>query len=306
MGEIDQHGRACFGGRFAGPCRCDRLIRLIRRRRGTPGDCLLPAHIAIVKSPYDQLIRSGRKTVECRITRVACPPFGCISPSQRLYIKRSSGPFVATAEAARVVMVDQLTPRDVDQLKKRYDRWICGDEAFWKKCRDGARYATLIWLRNVRAISTGPSYQPLHMRAWYVIDDPGSPPGQKAMNRAAGCPDFVVSLTGGGIRNRYVTLTAVFDDLPRELLGRLKRVGDAVPVQLMLEGGRSIDTRIIRTGRRAARFAWRGWGEWFSRQQVQPGDRLEFIRQRPRSYHVRCCPEGVARDKPSKSQCTTT
>ena len=75
-------------------------------------------HVAIVHKPYDEHILAGRKTVEARLTKTSVPPFGCIKPGDRIYFKRSSGPFFVVATAVRVWMADRLEAADIDRIHK--------------------------------------------------------------------------------------------------------------------------------------------------------------------------------------------
>ncbi len=220
-------------------------------------------HIAIVAGPYDRLILDGRKTIEARLTRTPLPPFGMVGPGDRICFKRSGGPFFASAVAARVLMVDRLTPRTIAQLRKRYDQWICGEPAYWRSKHDAA-YATLIWLRDVRPGSDHPPYKPQNMRAWYTLDIPAEP-------RRTG--PIEIELTAGAIRQHYVRLGLTADRFAAT---------DGGSIELRLTGGPTIRTEIVR-----GMFRWRGWGAWFQAHQLRPGDRLQFTRIQRRCYEVR-------------------
>ncbi|MEX2673509.1 MAG: hypothetical protein WD294_15525 [Phycisphaeraceae bacterium] len=128
-------------------------------------------HVAIVDRRYVKAILSGDKRVECRLTQTARPPFGCITPGDRLYLKQSSGPFFAEATAGAVYMADKLTPAAIDAIRDQHDEAIQGEATFWEQRRKKARHVTLIWLRNVQPIDEGPTYRKRHMVAWYVLED---------------------------------------------------------------------------------------------------------------------------------------
>ena len=153
-------------------------------------------HVAIVHKPYDEHILAGRKTVEARLTKTSVPPFGCIKPGDRIYFQRSSGPFFAVATAARVWMADRLEAADIDRIHKQFNDAIRGDRTIWSKWRRSAKYAVLVWLRDVTATIESPIYKTQNMRAWYVLDDAAKPRDRTGA--------FEVTLTGGAIRNHYV------------------------------------------------------------------------------------------------------
>lgn len=131
-------------------------------------------HVAILKPGYIDAILDGRKTIESRLTRTKQTPYGQVVTGERVYLKASGGPFMATAIAGGVMNFEGLDPAGVKQLRTQYGGPICGDEAYWKAKRD-SRSATLIELTEVRPISIGPPYKPAHMKAWYVLDEDRDP-----------------------------------------------------------------------------------------------------------------------------------
>ncbi len=218
-------------------------------------------HVAIVTSPYDQLILTGRKVIEARLTRTDRPPFGCVCPGDRIHFKRSSGPFFAEAVAARVLMVDALTPKLISQLRQQYDQWICGDPTYWQNKRH-AQFATLIWLRDVVPSTFRPNYTTQNMRAWYVLEDVADEP---ASDRT-----FVVTLTSGCLRQNYVR--------PGEAVRHFPKVGT---FNLHLADGPNVKTDIVR-----GMFRWRGWRAWFKQYELCVGDRLQFTQRTRTSFDV--------------------
>ena len=108
-------------------------------------------HLAIVKKPYLDLILSGVKTLECRLTRQRRAPYGRIATGHTILLKQSSGPVRAHAVAGRVLEVSGLTPRRIEQLRHRYNDVIMAEAAFWREKRR-SRYACLIWLGHVEPV----------------------------------------------------------------------------------------------------------------------------------------------------------
>jgi hypothetical protein len=87
-------------------------------------------HVVIVKPPYLRAILAGEKTMECRLSKTAVPPYRQVAAGERLFIKVSGGPFGATAIVGEVMHRERLTPGDVDQLRRNYDAWIKGEPAY--------------------------------------------------------------------------------------------------------------------------------------------------------------------------------
>jgi hypothetical protein len=236
---------------------------------GTHSGLIMAIHVAIVRRPYDKLLLDGRKRIEARLTKNHCPPFGCIAPGERVFLKRSAGGFFASAEVAGVLMLDQLTPGRIEQIAQRYNRLIGGTEAYWQGKRE-ARFATLIWLRQVRPDDRRPDYKPQNMRAWYTLDDAAVPAGQLA---AATGERFEVKLTAGAIRQGYVPVRSCREHLPRWAMGGRRADSHAQPIVLNLADGPVVETDIVAE---RGMFRWRGWRRWFARQKLTEQDRLRF------------------------------
>jgi len=216
-------------------------------------------HVAILKTGYIKEILAGRKTIESRLTRTMQPPHGKIEPGERLFLKASGGPFMATAVAGEVHRFEDMGPADVQRLRKRYDQAIGGDDAYWQMKRD-SRFATLVGLKEVEPIDVGPKYKVAYMKAWYVLDDALSPVG-----------DW--SITAGALRNHYACL-------PKPS-GATLQSGQVI--KLELPDGSSTETDLV-TGRR---LRWRGWGPIYQAADARAGDLLRFVAIGPRRYTVR-------------------
>lgn len=109
-------------------------------------------HLAILRKPYLDLIVIGLKRLEFRLTRVCQPPFGRAAPGEEVYLKQSSGPYRARALIEATLYV-QLGPHwPLDRLREQFQPQIQAADEFWEE-RSGARYASLIWLADVEAIT---------------------------------------------------------------------------------------------------------------------------------------------------------
>ncbi len=131
-------------------------------------------HVAILHRRPLSLALSGAKAVEARLLRARVAPFGRVSVGDRVYLKRSGGPYAAVACARRVDQLDGLTPERIEALRARWDHLVRGDEAFWRRAA-GARLATLVWLGDLRPTATGPRTPPGNRRGWLCLTDDGRP-----------------------------------------------------------------------------------------------------------------------------------
>ena len=126
-------------------------------------------HLAILKRAYLELILSGQKTIECRLTRTPKPPFGVLQTGQRIYLKQSSGPVRGLAKAGKVICRRIDGPEDLNQIRQEYGGGIMAKDDFWQS-NCGAEYCTLIFLEEVRALPEPFRISKSDMRAWVVLD----------------------------------------------------------------------------------------------------------------------------------------
>lgn len=137
-------------------------------------------HIAVIWPKFIEAFLRGEKTVECRLTRVRCPPYGKIAPRDTVYIKERSGPMRAAATASRVEMFDGLTPERVDEIRLRFSKGINASEEFWAMKRGVARWGTLIWLTDFRQAGQAPPHPPFHGRGWMCLDGSHLPVAERS------------------------------------------------------------------------------------------------------------------------------
>ena len=126
-------------------------------------------HIAILKKPYLNLVLAGSKTIECRLSRLACPPFGRIKRGERILLKESGGPVRAQARAGTVRFFENLSPPDVEKILRDYNHLILGEPDYWT-AKTSSRYATLIPLENVQPLRPYRLVKRWNMRAWIVCE----------------------------------------------------------------------------------------------------------------------------------------
>ena len=129
----------------------------------------MPAHLAILRPFYLNLILSGQKTIECRLTRTARPPFRVVKKGQRIYLKQSSGPVRALATAGKIICRRITTPKDLKAIRQKYNQWIIAKDDFWES-RNAAGYCTLIFLEDVQPLAQPFRISKNDMRAWVVLD----------------------------------------------------------------------------------------------------------------------------------------
>ena len=130
----------------------------------------MPCHTAILKRHYLNLILSGQKRIECRLTRILCPPYRQIATNETVFLKESSGPVRSEAIVKKVEFFENLSPEKINRIMSKYNDQIMAASDFWESRRH-CRYCTLIWLRNIRAIEPY-RIKRRGMQAWLVHQEP--------------------------------------------------------------------------------------------------------------------------------------
>jgi ASC-1-like (ASCH) protein len=124
-------------------------------------------HLVILKKPYLDAILAGRKTVESRFYRTNQKWLSQVGSGDKLFLKASSGPVMATATVADVKIFDNLTAPQIAEIKRQYNKKILGDEQYWQD-KMNSRFGILCRLKDVRPIT--PSFiRKADWRAWVVL-----------------------------------------------------------------------------------------------------------------------------------------
>ncbi len=140
-------------------------------------------HVAILRGVYLRAIIDGRKRVEARLSHARRAPFARVATGDRVFLKRRGGGFEAVALVERVLSVEGMSPSGVRRLQRHFGPLVHADRVFWRS-RRSCRYATLIWLTDVRPEGRGPPY-----RSWPGYSPRGgwlcAPPENRAARRSA-------------------------------------------------------------------------------------------------------------------------
>ncbi|MGA2678492.1 MAG: ASCH domain-containing protein [Sedimentisphaerales bacterium] len=124
-------------------------------------------HLAILKKQYLDAILAGRKTIESRLYQTRQKWLSQISAGDKIFLKASSGPVMATAIVDKVKYYENLTAEQILEMQKQYNRQILGDEQHWRQ-KTTSRYGVLVWLKDVQPIPHL-SIKKFDWRAWVVL-----------------------------------------------------------------------------------------------------------------------------------------
>ncbi len=246
-------------------------------------------HVAILHEQYLQAILDGRKTIEMRLTITNRVPYESVEVGERVYFKRSGGPFGGTGVVDHVMFMCDLTPRDILRIRRDYNEWIGGPPEFWAS-RRAARFCTLIWIRDVKPIRFGPRMRPHHGVAWQCLPDrddvyPRCLAEDQHLFADGGSngPAMLITVTDANIRHGHIYLREIIDRFPADAIGGNTRADAGRPLHLHLVGGRNIDTDIV-AGKKI--FRSRAWRSWFVQQGAQAGDQVCLSPRGPRDFGV--------------------
>lgn len=126
-------------------------------------------HLVILQKPYLDAILGGQKRIESRFTRTKHYAFGRVRPGDKLFLKESSGLVCATAIVAAVKNFENLTPKQIIEIKQQYNHYIIGSDEYWRN-KSNCRFGFLVWLKDVQSV--GPvRICKKDWRAWVVLTD---------------------------------------------------------------------------------------------------------------------------------------
>lgn len=126
-------------------------------------------HLVILKKPYLDAILDGRKQIESRFTKTRHHTFGRVLPGDKLFLKLSSGPVCATASVAAVKNFENLTRKQISEIRQRYNHQIMGSEDIWRSKMD-CKFGFLVWLQDVQRIRPVRIHKK-DWRAWVVLTE---------------------------------------------------------------------------------------------------------------------------------------
>lgn len=124
-------------------------------------------HLAILKKPYLDAILEGRKTIESRLYQTKQKWLSQVNAGDKIFLKVSSGPVIATAIADKVEYYENLTTGQILEMQKQYNPQILGDKQYWRE-KMNSKCGVLVWLKDVQRIPPQ-SIKKFDWRAWVIL-----------------------------------------------------------------------------------------------------------------------------------------
>lgn len=131
-------------------------------------------HLVVVRQNYLNLLLSGKKHIECRLSAVCRPPFESVSRGDVLWLKLPSREIMGVARVAECRFRSLESGSDLIAWVRRFGNGIHAEAAFYRDAVAWARYATLVWVESVVRISPM-CVTKSDQRAWVVMPGPPRP-----------------------------------------------------------------------------------------------------------------------------------
>lgn len=112
------------------------------------GTCI---HVAIMTEPYLSKVRSGKKYIESRLTKVNISPFERAAVGDIILFKRSGGAILAMASIAQAEFTHLTQQRGPETLVEKYGDGLSYEPGY-VETKENARFASLLWLSSVRDV----------------------------------------------------------------------------------------------------------------------------------------------------------
>lgn len=108
-------------------------------------------HLVILRPPYLDMILSGEKTVESRLSRRRHPAATRCHAGDWLYLKRTGGDIEGRARVERIDCYAGLTPERLRELAERWAGRVAasGPDDWYQRIRQDARHALFFTLVDV-------------------------------------------------------------------------------------------------------------------------------------------------------------
>ncbi|MBL0869188.1 MAG: hypothetical protein IBJ18_01280 [Phycisphaerales bacterium] len=125
-------------------------------------------HAAIVLERYVDLIETGQKTVESRLSVHRAVPFARVETGDVVLIKQRGGPYRLIVRVGEVWSYELLTRAGLKHLRESFGPRIAATHDYWASKRH-ARFATLIELLEPRAVNHGPELGGRARSGWVTL-----------------------------------------------------------------------------------------------------------------------------------------
>ncbi len=125
-------------------------------------------HLGIFHEKYVDLIFSGNKTIESRLSSKRIAPYHKVKSNDVVFIKPSSKPIVGYFIVKSVKYFELSSKNELLQIKQQYNARILGSDDFWEQ-KQHAKYATLMWTEKSSRLKKPLVFPKKDRRSWMVL-----------------------------------------------------------------------------------------------------------------------------------------
>jgi ASC-1-like (ASCH) protein len=123
-------------------------------------------HLAIFHAKYLKLIMKGEKKIETRFSKNRCAPYKQIKVNDIIYLKETGREVLGRCVVASVKFFE-LDNAKYFEVVEKYNSEACLDPEWIKKKKD-SKYATLIWITEVRELHQRVEFKQEGQLSWIV------------------------------------------------------------------------------------------------------------------------------------------
>lgn len=126
-------------------------------------------HLAIFNNHLADKVLSGEKTVDFRFSQVKIAPYLKIMKGDIVLIKNVGQAVSGQVEVDNVLYYDDLFPVKIKQIKNDYLKRSAITNQDFDKLRQGAKYLSIIFLKNPHRYIAPPKVHKSDRRGWAVL-----------------------------------------------------------------------------------------------------------------------------------------
>lgn len=124
-------------------------------------------HLAIFVEPFLSKVLSREKTVELRFSKKRCPPYYKVKSDDIVYIKKGGGKVLGHFTVDDVLFYAFRDDVECKAILREYASDACLTDT-WVKLKGDSKYATIIFIKDVKKFKEPISIQKKNQLAWVV------------------------------------------------------------------------------------------------------------------------------------------
>jgi hypothetical protein len=124
-------------------------------------------HLAVFVEPFLQYVLDGTKKIESRFSSVRCAPYNSVKAGDIILLKKTGGPVVGLCKVTSVWFYE-VDVNSLQEIREKYAKALCANEATFWEHRKGAAFATLMRIKHVHRVNPI-KVEKKDRRGWVVL-----------------------------------------------------------------------------------------------------------------------------------------